>query len=247
MTPAPRNLPEGGVSVRHRNKFCSFAVYLLKTFIFQAMPARPLHDWNRGSRAVRIRQYCAAGALLALSAAMGAPQAAEQVSIRASSRGSAVEIEARATLRAPYALIWQTLTDYDHLSDFIPGMLKSQVIDRRGNATIIEQSGNATILFFNYPIDVVIESLETPPAFIGVRVLKGNLKQLEGGYRLEKIADTHDEFVLRWSGLIEPSFPVPTFISMPLLRANIRDQFRGMVREIERREALRTENRARVQ
>ena len=108
---------------------------------------------------MRIRQYCAAGALLALSAAMGAPQAAEQVSIRASSRGSAVEIEARATLRAPYALIWQTLTDYDHLSDFIPGMLKSHVIDRRGNATIIEQSGNATILFFNYPIDVVIESL----------------------------------------------------------------------------------------
>ena len=126
-------------------------------------------------------------------------------------------------------------------------MLKSQVIDRRGNAAIIEQSGNATILFFNYPIDVVIESLELPPAFIGVRVLKGNLKQLEGGYRLEKIADTQDEFVLRWSGLIEPSFPVPIFISMPLLRANIRDQFRGMVREIERREALRTENRARVQ
>jgi hypothetical protein len=31
------------------------------------------------------------------------------------------------------------------------------------------------------------------------------------------------------------------------LRRNIRDQFRGMVREIERREALRTENRARVQ
>jgi len=211
------------------------------------MRACPSHVRNPGLNAGRNRQYFAFGALLALSAAMGAPQAAEQVSIRASSRGSAVEIEARATLRAPQALIWQTLTDYDHLSDFIPGMLKSHVIDRRGNAAIIEQSGNASILFFNYPIDVVVESLEAPPAFIGVRVLKGNLKQLEGGYRLEKIAETHDEFVLRWSGLIEPSFPVPTFISMPLLRANIRDQFRGMVREIERREALRTENRARVQ
>ena len=162
---------------RHCNKVRSFAVYPLETFGYQAMPARPIHDWNRGSRAERIRQYCAIGAMLALIAAIGAAQAAEPVSIRASSRGSAVEIEARATLRAPHALIWQTLTDYDHLSDFIPGMLKSQVIDRRGNATIIEQSGNATIPFFNY----------------------------------------------------------------------IRDQFRGMVREIERREALRTENRARVQ
>jgi ribosome-associated toxin RatA of RatAB toxin-antitoxin module len=205
------------------------------------------HRWNPGSRAARIRQYCTAGALLALVAGIGAPQAAEQVSIEASSRGSAVEIEARATIRAPYALIWQTLTDYDHLSDFIPGMKKSHVIDRRGNAAVIEQSGKAAILFFDYPIEVVIESLEKPPAFIGVRVLKGNLKQLEGGYRLEKIADTRDEFVLRWSGLIEPSLPVPLFISMPLLRANIRDQFRGMVREIERREALRAASRARAQ
>ena len=123
------------------------------------MQACPIHDWNRGPHAVRIRHYCASGALLVLIAGIGAPQAAEPVSIRASGRGSAVEIEARATLKAPYALIWQTLTDYDHLSDFIPGMLKSQVVDRRGNAAIIEQSGNATILFFNYPIDVVIESL----------------------------------------------------------------------------------------
>ena len=35
--------------------------------------------------------------------------------------------------------------------------------------------------------------------------------------------------------------------TMPLLRANIKDQFRGMVREIERREALRAANRASAQ
>lgn len=211
------------------------------------MSACSLQRWNPGLRAVRIRRYCASGALLVLAACIGAAQAAEQVSIEASSRGSAVEIDARATVRAPYALIWQTLTDYDHLSEFIPGMIKSHVVDRRGNAAIIEQSGKATILFFNYPIEVVIESLENPPAFIGVRVLKGNLKQLEGGYRLEKVADKRDEFVLYWSGLIEPALPVPLFISMPLLRANIKDQFRGMVREIERREALRAANRASAQ
>ena len=210
------------------------------------MPACPSHVTNRQLRAARIRQFLAS-VLLAFAAGVGVAQAAEPVFVHAAGRGSAVEIEARATLRAPHTLIWQTLTDYDHLSDFIPGMLKSQVIDRRGNAAIVEQSGNANILFFNYPIDVVIESLEVPPAFIGVRVLKGNLKQLEGGYRLEKIADTHDEFVLRWSGLIEPSLPVPLFISIRLLRSNIGDQFRGMVREIERREVLRAENRARAQ
>jgi hypothetical protein len=164
---------------------------------------------------------------------------AEQVSVEASSHGTAVEIVARATIKAPYALIWQTLTDYDHLADFIPGMMKSHLIERRGNAAIVEQTGKAAILFFSYPIEVTVESLEQPPDFIGIRVLKGNLKQLDGGYRLEKNADKHDEFVLRWSGFIEPSLPVPLFITVPLMRANISDQFRGMVKEIERRETLR--------
>jgi hypothetical protein len=172
---------------------------------------------------------------------------ADQVSIEATGRGTAVAIVARATIKAPYALIWQTLTDYDHLSDFIPGMVKSRVIERHGSAAIVAQTGKAAILFFSYPIEVVVESLEKPPNFIGIRVLKGNLKQLDGGYRIERTGDKDDEAVLHWSGLIEPSLPVPLFITVPLMRANISDQFNGMVKEIERREALRAANRASAQ
>ena len=31
-------------------------------------------------------------------------------------------MRARATLRAPLDVIWQTLTDYDHLAEFIPAL-----------------------------------------------------------------------------------------------------------------------------
>jgi ribosome-associated toxin RatA of RatAB toxin-antitoxin module len=178
-------------------------------------------------------------ALLTINAWAGFATGAEHVSVEASSHGAAVEVIARATIRAPYALIWQTLTDYDHLAEFIPGMVKSHVIGRRGSAAIVEQSGKAAILFFSYPIEVVVESFEQPPTLIGIRVIKGNLKQLDGGYRLEKIAGQRDAFVLHWSGYIEPSLPVPLFITVPLMRSNISDQFRGMVAEIERRETLR--------
>jgi len=169
---------------------------------------------------------------------------AEQVSVEASRQGTAVAISARATIKAPYALIWQTLTDYDHLSEFIPGMVKSHVIERRGDAAIVEETGKAGFLFFTYSIEVVVESLEEPPAFIGIHVLKGNLKQLDGGYRIEKTGYKDDEFVLRWSGIIEPSISLPLFITVPLMRANISDQFRGMVKEIERRETSRTVKQA---
>jgi ribosome-associated toxin RatA of RatAB toxin-antitoxin module len=191
-----------------------------------------------------IKKPCPVGALLILTAWVGVAIGAEQVSVEASRQGTAVAIKARATIKAPYALIWQTLTDYDHLSEFIPGMVKSHVIERRGSAAIVEETGEAGFLFFTYPIEVVVESLEEPPAFIGIRVLKGNLKQLDGGYRIEKTSYKDDEFVLRWSGIIEPSISLPLFITVPLMRANISDQFRGMVKEIERREALRTAKQA---
>ena len=81
---------------------------------------------------MRINKHCAVGALLILTALVGAAIGAEQVSVEASRHGTAVAIKARATIKAPYTLIWQTLTDYDHL-EFIPGMAKSHVIERRGN------------------------------------------------------------------------------------------------------------------
>jgi hypothetical protein len=45
--------------------------------------------------------------------------------------------------------------------------------------------------------------------------------------------------VLTWSGLIEPERPLPPLIGELVMRANVTDQFRGMVEEIERRQARR--------
>ena len=74
------------------------------------------------------------------------------------------------------------------------------------------------------------------PVAIDVRVLKGNLRRLEGGYRLEPAGA--GKIVLRWMGLIQPE-SLPPLLGVLVMRANIEDQFTGMVREIKRREAAR--------
>lgn len=184
------------------------------------------------------RQRCAQAAFLSLMSCLGAAYGAEGVSIQATRHETAVAIEARATIKAPFALIWQTLTDYENLPAFIPGIKSSHVVERRGNAVIVEQSGHAGFLFFTYPIDVVVESFEQPPSSLAIRLLKGNLKQLDGRYRLEKVGGQADVFLLQWSGIIEPAISLPFFIAVPLMRSNIADQFTSMVNEIERRAAL---------
>jgi hypothetical protein len=179
-----------------------------------------------------------AGALLG-AALLGTAQAATDVSVRAERRASAVHVVARATLEAPLELVWRTLTDYDHLAEFIPGIATSRLLGYRGPAAIVEQHGAARFLFLSFPIDVTVESVEHPRSRIDVHVLKGNLKRLDGGYRIEPLAS--GALVLHWTGLIEPSLPLPPVLGELALRLQVERQFAGMVREIERRESARRE------
>ena len=67
-------------------------------------------------------------------------------------------------------------------------------------------------------------------------MLKGNLKRLEGVYRIEPQAG--GRILLTWNGIVE-ALSIPPLLGELVMRANIEDQFRGMVQEIERRDALR--------
>ena len=113
-------------------------------------------------------------------------------------------------------------------------------MERRGPLVTVKQAGEAGFLFFTLPIDVMLEVQEKPPHVITARVLSGNLKTLDGRYHIEPDANTPGKFVLHWNGVIELESSLPAFIGVPLLRRNVSEQFRGMVREIERRvEVLR--------
>lgn len=161
---------------------------------------------------------------------------AQDVAVDARWRGNALAVSARATLRASISVIWRTLTDYDHLADFIPGMKKSRTLTRQGTTATVEQIGEAQCLIFRYPIAVIVESDEHYPVMIGLRMLTGNLRQLAGAYRIETVHGSRDEFVLQWRGIVEPDIPLPFFITAPGLRDDVEHQFLGMVREIEHRQ-----------
>jgi ribosome-associated toxin RatA of RatAB toxin-antitoxin module len=161
--------------------------------------------------------------------------AATEFTVAAVAHDEGVAVTARAVLRAPVELVWQTLTDYDHLAKFVPGLSSSRVVSRQGADSIIEQKGGARFWLFSYPIRVTLHSNEKPYQGIDVHLVQGNLRRLDGGYRIEPLPDGNTELI--WSGLIEPDRPLPDFVKIALLRNNISDQFAGMVREIERRAA----------
>jgi len=187
---------------------------------------------------LNILRFCMALMATLLLAQGGAAGAAEGLVVVAEAQGSAVSVDIRATVTAPHAVVWSTLTDYGHLSEFIPGMQSSKITERRGPTAIVEQRGEAGFLLFSYGIDVVVASTEHHPDSIEIRVLKGNLKRLDGRYQVER-GEKEGTWTVRWVGLIEPSLSLPQFLNVRLIRGSLVDQFRGMIDEIERRDVVR--------
>jgi ribosome-associated toxin RatA of RatAB toxin-antitoxin module len=186
---------------------------------------------------MRALTFAACCCLLLLSSA-GAARALDDISVEARRRDEALEVVCHAMLDAPLDLVWQTLTDYDRLAEFIPGMRKSRMVERRGAAAIVEQEGEARFLFVTFPIEVTLASTERAPYAIEVSMLKGNLKRLDGAYRIEPQGG--GRLLLTWTGVVE-ALSMPPLLGEMVMRSNIGDQFRGMVREIGRRDALRRE------
>lgn len=180
-------------------------------------------------------------ALLCLPLSPAGLRAADDITVEALRREDALEVVCKAMLNAPLDLIWQTLTDYDRLAEFIPGMRRSKVLSRSGAVAVVEQSGEARFLFVRQAIEVTLSSTERPPYVIEAVLLKGNLKRLDGAYRITPQGG--GRVLLTWTGVVE-ALSMPPLLGEMVMRANIEDQFRGMVREIERREALRREKEA---
>jgi len=75
------------------------------------------------------RRYLPIALLLALLATNAT---AATIAVDVASHAGTINIEASALLNADARTAWDVLTDYDHYTDFIPGLRASHIVGRRG-------------------------------------------------------------------------------------------------------------------
>jgi carbon monoxide dehydrogenase subunit G len=172
-------------------------------------------------------------AILALHAVVAG--AADDLSVEVERSGRSFAVRAAATVAAPAATVWEVLTDYDHLARFIPGLSSSAVQLRVANRVLVEQKGAARFLVFSYPIEVLLEVLESPSDSITSREIGGNLKRMRGRYDLQS---AKGGILVRYAGELEPGFELPPIIGTLAVRTMVEEQFTAMVAEIERRASV---------
>jgi len=178
------------------------------------------------------RMACMALALLAAPA--GAASAAEELAVSVERKGAWFAVRAHAMVAAPVALVWQVLTDYENIPQFIPGIARSVLLMRAQDRVLLEQQGEARFFLFSFPIVVRYEVQEAAPHWLASRAVSGNLRRMSGRYDLNPNA-VRPGVQIDYTGEIEPDFDLPPLIGPFVLRSMVREQFTAMIDEIERR------------
>jgi ribosome-associated toxin RatA of RatAB toxin-antitoxin module len=167
---------------------------------------------------------------LCLAGVVAAAPAAE-ISVKATSSGEALEVQATAELSASLARAWEVLTDYNRFTEFVPDLHVSRIVSRKGNTAVVDQKGLVRFLFFSYPVEVRLAVTEVPRRRIESLAVAGNFREMRCAYDLEV---NDGRIVLRYSGRLIPDFNVPPIFRTYVLRRSVEDTFRALVEEIER-------------
>jgi carbon monoxide dehydrogenase subunit G len=163
-----------------------------------------------------------------------APALAQEVTVDTRRDGDYIVIEASADLQADVRIVWQTLSDYDHLAEFIPNLKSSRVLARTPEGIVLEQLGEYSFLFFSQPVEVRLLIVESPPYRIVSRAIGGSFRDMTGSYELSPLPGGVQ---LRYSGRMRPNFDLPPLFGVVAARSAAYRQFRGMVDEINKRAA----------
>jgi ribosome-associated toxin RatA of RatAB toxin-antitoxin module len=105
-----------------------------------------------------------------------------------------------AKVQIPYSVeqVWQVLTDYESLADFIPNLAKSQRLEHPQDGIRIEQVGTQRLLRINFSARVVLDMEEKFPNEIRFNMVEGDFKAFSGCWQLEP-----------WLPVSSPETPVP--------------------------------------
>lgn len=130
----------------------------------------------------------------------------------------------RAALQVPYTAeqIWQVLTDYDSLAEFIPNLVKSQRIDHPEGGIRLEQVGMQKALMIDFSARVVLDMEEHFPQEIRFEMVEGDFKAFSGAWALEPLANHgHPQTCLSYTVRVLPKLTMPVIAIERRIRSDL--------------------------
>jgi hypothetical protein len=164
--------------------------------------------------------------------------------------GRRFEAEAVLDLAADAHTVWDTITDYAALPQFMPGIRSCRVIERRASADcseqlVVEQQGEFRFLMFAQTMKVLLniehqllKMAEAKAVHFDLGIFKRRAIDIfEGRYELTPLAARHGaaRTQLRYTALIGLRLPPPPAVGSMAVRQNLAAQLDAVAQEVARR------------
>ncbi len=165
--------------------------------------------------------------------------------------GDTFYVRARASVAVDPRIAWDTLTDYEHMREFLPYIERSKVIARQGTRLTVEHVGQFPLFLFDVPVRVRLGITQQPYERIVARSEPGEvdgapqtLRSFFGSYDLAVITLERRAGVrLDYESRFELAQPLPPIVGdlfgTAMVTKTVRLQLDAMVREMVRRQAGR--------
>jgi ribosome-associated toxin RatA of RatAB toxin-antitoxin module len=117
-------------------------------------------------------------------------------------------ILATVNIPQPIEQVWQVITDYEHLADFVPNLTSSKRLPDSAGRIRLEQIGSQCFLKFKFCARVVLQMRESFPHELGFTMEEGDFRKFEGVWKLQS-ADDDQSTQLSYDLSVKPPRAMP--------------------------------------
>jgi hypothetical protein len=130
------------------------------------------------------------------------------------------------------SVAWEVLTDFDHMSAWVPNLRESKVVAREAETLTVEQQGVAAFGIARLPYTSVRQLQLDPQRTLRSIQIKGSMRRLES---LMRLAPDGNGTQLTYHLEMVPSGLAAAVLSKDLLRHELTEQFSAIIEEMVRR------------
>lgn len=138
---------------------------------------------------------------------------------------------------APISTVWDVLTDYEDIQNFISFVQASKIKSKNGSPIILEQEAKGHFWFFSKSIHVMLQINEDPLKAIHFEDLaQKDFQMYKGSWTIE--LDQPNQINVQYQLNAIKKFYAPEFIAKTVFRENVQAYLAEVEKEIFRRSQL---------
>jgi hypothetical protein len=174
-------------------------------------------------------------ATLSLGQASAALSDENDIAVRTSKDGDNIIVDVDLAVQALQDEVWNVLTDYEHMAQFVANLEASTIISRTGNTLDVMQKGTARYGLLSFPFESVRHVVLTPIRQIHSTIISGDMV---GSDITTRVASDGEMTKVSVRSQFVPTIWLPPIIGLQVIASETRKQWFTLREEILRRRAL---------